>query len=248
MASRRFKQALMARQRRSDGTFMDGDYMEPWARSGSFGVNPDGSSYPIYPGAEAIKRDNRGRFTSEYGNTERNTTVSSPVYNAGDWPFPGRVPPVYRDNVQSNRRIGFVPPDEAKPGQYKSRADMTHMDESAHRKGKSIMGYADSDMDKPIPEEVAMEWVRSMKNADGTTGPHWTVEQVRQIMEQHRIKCDEIEFFVAINMMYSDYCKAAKKSNCSTVEFYAAMAKAFLDDKDAEPGKLNRYYEYIVEH
>lgn len=27
-----------------------------------------------------------------------------------------------------------------------------------------------------------------------------------------------------------------------------AMAKAFLDDKDAQPHKLARYYEYIVRH
>ena len=34
----------------------------------------------------------------------------------------------------------------------------------------------------------------------------------------------------------------------SKIEFYADMAKAFLDDKDAQPDKLARYYEYIVKH
>lgn len=28
--------------------------------------------------------------------------------------------------------------------------------------------------------------------------------------------------------------------------FYACMAEAFLDDKDAQPDKLARYYQYIV--
>ena len=51
-----------------------------------------------------------------------------------------------------------------------------------------------------------------------------------------------------MNMIYSDYCVVAEKLGTSTAEFYAGMAKAFLDDKDAQPDKLGRYYEYIVEH
>ena len=74
-----------------------------------------------------------------------------------------------------------------------------------------------------------------MKNADGSTGPHYTMEQAKQIMDQQGYSGDEVDFFVAINMMYSDYCKVAKRNNCGTTEFYAAMAKAFLDDKDAQP-------------
>ena len=30
------------------------------------------------------------------------------------------------------------------------------------------------------------------------------------------------------------------------VDFYACMAKAFLDDKDAGPDKIGRYFEYVV--
>lgn len=61
------------------------------------------------------------------------------------------------------------------------------------------------------------------------------MEQAKQIMDQQGYSGDEVDFFVAINMMYSDYCKVAKRNNCGTTEFYAAMAKAFLDDKDAQP-------------
>ncbi len=49
-------------------------------------------------------------------------------------------------------------------------------------------------------------------------------------------------------MIYSDYCAVAEKLGTSTAEFYACMAKAFLDDKDARPEKLARYYEYITKH
>lgn len=227
MASRRLKQALMARRRRSDGTFMNGDYMEPWARSGSFGVNPDGTSYPITP--SMVKRDSRGRFTSEYNKDDG---------------FPG-VPPVYR---QTKRPIGFAAPNEFTPDQYGTRADITHTDEFKSRNGEYSMGHAESDMDDPMTRDLAMRWVKGMKNADGSTGPHWTMDQANQIMEQMKIQCDEVEFFVALNMMYSDYCKVAKRYNCSTMEFYASLAKAFLNDTDAQPNKLMRYYECIVEH
>lgn len=94
--------------------------------------------------------------------------------------------------------------------------------------------------------ETAMAWVGRMKNEDGTTGPHWTMEQTEQTRKQRKIDCDPLKFFVAMNMMYSDYCKAAEKSNASSMDFYAYMSEAFLDDKDAQPDKLERYYHCIA--
>lgn len=57
-------------------------------------------------------------------------------------------------------------------------------------------------------------------------------------------------FCLAMNMMYSDYCKVAKKYGADTPEFYADMAKAFLRDKDFDgkpEEKLYLYYKTIVE-
>lgn len=99
-----------------------------------------------------------------------------------------------------------------------------------------------------IDRQTADTWTRSMENDDGTKGPHWTFDQAHQIMEQKKIDCDPVEFWVALNMMFSDYSAAAKKNNTSTVDFYADMAKAFLCDKDAKPDKLERYYQAIVKH
>ena len=55
-------------------------------------------------------------------------------------------------------------------------------------------------------------------------------------------------FYVALNMMYSDYCKVAEKVGASSLDFYAYMAKAFLDDKDAAEGKIIRYFNCVVMH
>lgn len=100
---------------------------------------------------------------------------------------------------------------------------------------------------EPFSIETAKEWTKGMKNEDGTSGPHWTVEQAKQVMAQRGIECDPAEFWVALNMIYSDYVKVAKKFNVgSNIDFYVDMAKAFLDDKDAGPDKLAKYYQYVV--
>lgn len=92
------------------------------------------------------------------------------------------------------------------------------------------------------------EWVKRMENADGTTGPHWSRHEAEVIRAKYGISCGELDFYVALNMMYSDYCMAANQAGASTVELYARMAEAFLKDKDAQPDKLERYYRYIAQH
>lgn len=72
------------------------------------------------------------------------------------------------------------------------------------------------------------------------------MEQTEAVRKQRGIECDPFMFYAAMNMMYSDYCKAAEKTGATSVDFYAYMAKAFLDDKDAAPNKLARYYHCIV--
>ena len=54
---------------------------------------------------------------------------------------------------------------------------------------------------------------------------------------------------MTLNMMYSDYYPAAVEFGVDRPEFYAALAKAFLMDKDG-PGatkKLMEYYEHVVD-
>lgn len=65
-------------------------------------------------------------------------------------------------------------------------------------------------------------------------------------MRQKGLNFDPIEFYAAINVMYSDYCKVAKKMNVNTVDFFASMAEAFLTDQDAVKDKLAAYYAHIV--
>ena len=100
----------------------------------------------------------------------------------------------------------------------------------------------------PLTKADAVAWVEEMENADGTRGGHWTMEETEKVRTQKNIGCDPVMFYAAMNMMYSDYCRAAEKAGASTVELYARMAEAFLQDKDAQPDKLERYYRYIAAH
>lgn len=99
-----------------------------------------------------------------------------------------------------------------------------------------------------LTHDEAEEWCDRMANADGTKGPHWTLEQTADVAKQRNIDCDKVDFWAAMNMMYSDYCKVAKMYSVDNQNFYADLAAAFLRDKDAVTGKLVEYWDCIVEH
>lgn len=105
------------------------------------------------------------------------------------------------------------------------------------------------DAGKVFTMEKARVWTKAMKNADGSQGPHWDMNQAKQIMTQRGIECDPTQFWAAINMIYSDYCGVAKKYNLGDkIDFYAELARAFLDDPDAQEDKLAKYYQFVVKH
>lgn len=91
-----------------------------------------------------------------------------------------------------------------------------------------------------MTKEEAEEYVSKMKNKDVSYGGHWTYDQTTEYMLTHDILRDlnRVCFYVAMNMMYSDYYQAGRGAY-----FYASMAKDFLTDKDAPSDKLKRYIE-----
>ena len=87
-----------------------------------------------------------------------------------------------------------------------------------------------------------------IRNGDGRTGPHWSIDQTNKLLEKKQLDCEAHEFWAAMNMLYSDYGDAAKKFGVDNADFFACMAEAFLDDDDAVEDKLAVYYDCIVEH
>lgn len=171
------------------------------------------------------------------------------------------IPPVYQNNQEKEgwrpmNKIGFnvsgemdrIPPEFDR--EYRMDAGHRGMDEAAYRRGGDRMGgHGSGTGGTRFSKEMAHEWVQGMRNADGTTGPHWTMEKTEEARAQRGINCDPLAFWVAMNMIYSDYSKVAEKVNANSMDFYVYMAKAFLEDKDARNQggeKLARYYEYVV--
>lgn len=94
----------------------------------------------------------------------------------------------------------------------------------------------------PITEQEAKSYVSKMANNDGTTGEHWPFETVKMLPDQHPemnlTRFDCIEFYIALNMAWSDRYHPNKG-----VMDYIQDAVDFLDDKDAPKNKMRRYME-----
>lgn len=187
-----------------------------------------------------------GRWLPPYYDVEINRYESRSKDGEGDRGSGNRMTrndPSSREGGGNMRMIGFgreLYNDMRSDASVPSYREGDHMTGGKHEKGgaKSSMG---------MDEHTAREWTSKMENEDGTKGPHWNMEQIKKVMEQRNMTGDPVEFWVAMNMMYSDYCKVAKKLGVNSVDFYAEMAKAFLEDKDTGvPDKLAAYYENIV--
>ena len=112
------------------------------------------------------------------------------------------------------------------------------------------MGFAGGESDiMPFNQMTAEKWVRSMKGADGSHGARCSMDQAKMVMEQIGCNCDPWEFYAALNAMYSDYAEVLKKYGLGDNMYaFGELAKAFIEDKDAMPDKMARYYQYIVKH
>lgn len=170
------------------------------------------------------RRDSRGQFRSEMDGDEDRGRMEM------HYPGPMYPPPVYED-YEWPKQIGF----SAHGGEPKEGLRM-------------IRGGAAHEYDMELDEETAHKWMQGLKNEDGSTGPHWTMEQTTQVLKQKGLQLDPLEFWVAMNAVYSDYFGVAKKMNVNNVDFYVYMAKAFIEDKDSQPNRLARYYEYVAKH
>lgn len=101
-------------------------------------------------------------------------------------------------------------------------------------------------------EEHARYAVEGMENEDGTKGPHWAVEETTSVANQMGInlkseKHNKWDWYVAMNMIYSDYYKAVvAMTGSANTKHFAELAKAWLCDKDIDEGKMWHYYVYLM--
>lgn len=193
-------------------------------------------------------RDANGRERYDNGRYAPQDTMPYYCYDAREGREPGYTwtrNGGYVEPAKTTRPIGF----ERGDGPYMGGADATvpRYNEMERMPGNHAMtGGAESNVSPRFDMQMAQEWTRRMQNEDGTTGPHWTIDQTNKVMEQRGVNEDPVKFWAAMNMIYSDFVNVAKKLGISNVDFYTEMTRAFLDDRDVSGDKLAKYYEYVV--
>ena len=91
---------------------------------------------------------------------------------------------------------------------------------------------------KKISEDIAINWVESMK----PYGMKWTMEETTRAMKDKNWNLDPVDFFVVANMMFNDYNDII----LDNVDLALNMARNWLKDSDVRDNKLYNYYKYVV--
>ena len=130
-----------------------------------------------------------------------------------------------------------------------SYVDHKPMDEMSHRTGEKMPGHASSKALPKMTREMAEEWMATLKNADGSRGPHWTFEEVKSLMQSRGVQGDPLTIWVGMNAEYSDGVMLNRKYGMDRPEYYldAAVTK-WMNDKDAVEDKAAAYYMHVVKH
>lgn len=232
------KMALMTTMARMDEPSA-GTHMPPYA-------NDNGGMRNGY--AEGAFRDNRGRRHYDNGRFAPKSEMDGRAEMNGGYTAGFVRREVEDDYRPMGRVLGFAGGYEADQN-YRMDAGYSMTNEMDHRSGKMEHGHGKSSGGPSLSKELAESWVENMKHANGGSGEKWTLDHVKQILARKGITSDPIQYWVAMNALYSDYCSVFAKAGVGdSVDFYVDLAKAFINDSDAQPDKLARYYEYVVKH
>lgn len=87
---------------------------------------------------------------------------------------------------------------------------------------------------KVLSNEMAQDIVTEMKPYH----LHWTKEQTTEVMKANGLNFNENDFFVVMNMAYNDYHDLLGEE----LENYVRFSKMFIEDVDAKPDKVFRYF------
>lgn len=90
-----------------------------------------------------------------------------------------------------------------------------------------------------IPMDEAVHIVREMR----PKGQYWSYQQVKDWCREKGVDKDIVNWYLVLNMVYNDYCMVAKHFNLQDEDdFYWCMAKCFIEDPDAKPFKVEKYF------
>lgn len=210
--------------------------MEEGGASGGYWPGPHMPPYG-YPESE-MRGGNQNEMNIRPGRERRQgMEMMNPEY-----PMDGQNVVNIRD-YQGRRRIGF--------GANMHYGHNGEMPEHKMMHGGSEYQMGEYPMMEQLTEEIATAWVSKLKNTDpeNPMGPKWSRESTKPLAMKYGFNTPEkqLEFWVVMNMMYSDYAETAKKHGVSTMDFFADMAKAWMKDKDAVEHKTAAYIACCTE-
>lgn len=74
-------------------------------------------------------------------------------------------------------------------------------------------------------------------------GQMWSYEQIEQLLHKKSIGSSAIDWYLVMNMCYNDYFNTAKIYGLQSDEnFYFNLASNFINDQDAGPHKVAKYF------
>ncbi len=165
----------------------------------------------------------------------------------GENPY-GDEPEVYRrqNEERRNEMRGNMMNHQQGSREQKMNGQKNRMDQQKRQRMYNMQ--EDQEDMQELDKQTAMEWVECMEDKNGVKGGAYTWHQAQQYGRNMGITGEQrlIEFYAAMNAMHSDFCGVAKKFGVDKPEFYAAMAKAFIEDPDAVDNKVYKYYECIA--
>lgn len=90
-----------------------------------------------------------------------------------------------------------------------------------------------------IPKDEAERIVRNMR----PKGQYWTYAQVMDLVKSKGVAGDWVNWYLVMNMVYNDYCDTAKRYGLhNDPDFFYHLAKDFIEDPDAKPMKVEKYF------
>lgn len=90
-----------------------------------------------------------------------------------------------------------------------------------------------------IPKDEAERIVRNMR----PKGQYWSLQQIREYLKTKGITENCVNWYLVMNMVYNDFYDTARTFGLqSDVEFFFSLAKDFIEDPDAKPMKVEKYF------
>ena len=197
-----------------------------------------------------------GRGEMNYGRGEmRRNEMEQMPYDDGYFRYPYRYAGEdenvmemgnYRQNIGFGE--GAYRP-RKENGQFRRRNEM----HGGGSSGKMMQqGGAEGAQKKKLTWDMAEEWVENMQNEDEAKpmGGKYDMEKAKAMARKVGMSTAGqrfVDFYAIVNAMYSDYHEVAMKHGVDNADFYADLAKAWLEDADAVQNKAYVYYECLVE-